>query len=143
MADDDDGATTRTTSTASSALHHGNPRSWILQVGGSAGRLCGVANSHLMPNTTGSSTINDTALVLAMTELLLDVFHASESLQLDLSLSIRQKMALNNRKYPVELCKVCTVRRLLHSPLLFELQAECIMHHVSCRRKGAVRNIGF
>lgn len=96
-----------------------NPRSWILQVGVSAGRLCGVANSHLLDptthnttttttssNTSNSNSHNDTALVLCMTDLLLDLYQTSQSLNLHLIVSIRNKLELNNRKYPVELCKV-------------------------------------
>jgi hypothetical protein len=43
-----------------------------------------------------------------MSELLHDVWRSSQSLQLDLILSIRNKLELNRRKYPVELCKVRT-----------------------------------
>jgi hypothetical protein len=105
----DGNANANTSSSSSSSDLQTNPRTWILQVGVSAGRLCGVANSHLLYHANSSNTTEkNTVLVLAMTELLLDLFHTSQSLQLDLILSIRRKMALNNRKYPVELCKVCT-----------------------------------
>jgi hypothetical protein len=79
-----------------------NPRSCILQVGVSTGRLCGVANTHMSGKQQDSSKV----LVLAMSELLHDVWRSSQSLQLDLILSIRNKIELNRRKYPVELCKV-------------------------------------
>lgn len=86
-----------------------NPRSCILQVGVSAGRLCGVANSHLsMRSGEGFSfpTHTRTVLVSAMSDLLLDLFRTSQSLQLNLIHCIHNKLELNNKKYPVELCKV-------------------------------------
>ena len=79
-----------------------NPRSCILQVGVSAGRLCGVANSHLLDENGSQSR----ALVLAMTDLLRDLHRASQSLNLNIVRSIHTKLELNNRKYPVSLCKV-------------------------------------
>jgi hypothetical protein len=45
-------------------------------------------------------------LVLSMSELLQALMETASSLHLNLILAIRNKMALNNRKYPVELCKV-------------------------------------
>ncbi len=79
-----------------------DPRSCILQVGVSTGRLCGVANSHLLANNCHS---HDTALVMAMTDLFVDLYRTSESLDLNLVLAIQNKLILNCRKYPVELCK--------------------------------------
>lgn len=84
-----------------------SPRYCILQVGVSAGRLCGVGNSHFFSD---KQTTTNTALVLAMTDLLVDLYRTSRSLDLNLSVSIRHKLELNNRKYPVELCKVSTAR---------------------------------
>jgi hypothetical protein len=43
---------------------------------------------------------------LSMSELLKALMETASSLNLNLSLAIRSKVALNNRKYPVELCKV-------------------------------------
>ena len=86
-------------------------RSYILQVGVSAGRLCGVANSHLLDV---SKAANDhMALILAMTDLLIDLWRTSQSLQLNLVVAIHKKLALNKKKYPVEHCKVRTNR--IHS----------------------------
>lgn len=76
-----------------------NPRSCILQVGVSAGRLCGVANSHLLDNY-------ETSLVMAMADLFVDLYRTSQSLNLNLVVAIRNKLELNCRKYPVDLCKV-------------------------------------
>eukprot|EP00980_Cylindrotheca_fusiformis_P014618 scaffold3963_cov65-Cylindrotheca_fusiformis.AAC.3 len=86
-----------------------NPRSCILQVGVCAGRLCCVANTHLstttMADKTNASNNNTTVLVLAMSELLQALWETAKSLNLDLILAIHNKLELNNRKYPVELCK--------------------------------------
>lgn len=95
-----------------------NPRSCILQVGVSAGILCGVANSHhdslvssssKSKDSEGKNDNDDKVLVAAMSNLLHDLWKASCSLDLNLVKCIRQKLELNRRKYPVELCKVCTV----------------------------------
>eukprot|EP00980_Cylindrotheca_fusiformis_P016118 scaffold4790_cov98-Cylindrotheca_fusiformis.AAC.2 len=102
-----------TTSTDSMTMtNKSNPRSCILQVGVCAGRLCGVANTHLSKTTTmtdktnaSSNNNNTTVLVLAMSELLQALWETAKSLNLDLILAIHNKLELNNRKYPVELCK--------------------------------------
>lgn len=106
--------------------HDGSPRSWILQVGVSAGRLCGVANSHLYPSNNNNDNDNKAmahtktttttkydydhshqhALTLSMTELLMDLYYTSQSFHLNLIDCIHHKLELNHRKYPVELCKV-------------------------------------
>lgn len=73
------------------------PRSCILHVGACAGKLCGLANTNLS---------HDEELVACMSELLQALLDTATSLQLDLIRSIRNKMALNAKKYPVKLCKV-------------------------------------
>jgi hypothetical protein len=93
---------------------HDNPRSCILQVGVSAGRLCGVANTHMLDNNNpkqtqppqSSTDKSEVVLVLAMSELLQDLLRTSQSLKLNIIVAIRSKMALNKKKYPAELCKV-------------------------------------
>jgi hypothetical protein len=45
-------------------------------------------------------------LVLAMTDMLLDLYRTSQSLDLNLVVAIYNKLELNRRKYPVDLCKV-------------------------------------
>jgi hypothetical protein len=93
--------------------HYSNPRSCILQVGVSAGRLCGVANTHMLDNNPKqqqpppqSSDKATVVLVLAMSELLQDLLRTSQSLKLNIIVAIHNKLALNKKKYPVELCKV-------------------------------------
>jgi hypothetical protein len=89
--------------------HISNPRSCILQVGVSAGRLCGVANTHMLDNPkqqAPQSSDKTVVLVLTMSELLQDLWQTSQSLHLNISVAIRNKLALNNKKYPAELCKV-------------------------------------
>jgi hypothetical protein len=84
-----------------------NPRSCILQVGCSAGRLCGVANTHMNPHKTETmASMNGDVVVLAMSELLHDLWLTSQSLNMNLIVAVRNKLALNNIKYPVEHCKV-------------------------------------
>jgi hypothetical protein len=95
---------TNTNGSSSSSTSRSNPRSCILQVGACAGHLCGVANTHLAAAESNSTTT--TVLVLSMSELLKALMETASSLHLDLSLAIRSKVALNNRKYPAELCKV-------------------------------------
>eukprot|EP00934_Nitzschia_sp_Nitz4_P000791 Nitzschia sp. Nitz4//scaffold285_size24199//6968//7915//NITZ4_008422-RA/size24199-snap-gene-0.17-mRNA-1//1//CDS//3329545707//791//frame0 len=80
-----------------------NPRSCVLQIGVSVGRLCGVANSHLIQDATSPHQTN--VLVSAIGDLFGDLFRTSQSLHLNLIQCIHNKLELNNRKYPVELCK--------------------------------------
>jgi len=89
-----------------------NPRSCILNVGECAGRLCGLANTHLPLVTSGKDTTkNDilpehqSELALCMSQLLQALLNTASCVQLDLIRSIHNKMALNAKKYPVELCK--------------------------------------
>jgi hypothetical protein len=95
--------------------YRNNPRSCILQVGVSAGRLCGVANTHMLDDPKQQqqeppkASENTVVLVLAMSELLQDLWRTSQSLKLNITVSIRNKLVLNKKKYPVGLCKVSTV----------------------------------
>jgi hypothetical protein len=102
--------TNSSTSSSGSSSSSSNPRSCILQVGACAGRLCGVANTHLAAAEANSdqypAATTTTVLVLSMSELLQALMETASSLHLNLILAIRNKVALNNRKYPVELCKV-------------------------------------
>ncbi|KAL3936574.1 MAG: hypothetical protein SGBAC_008143 [Bacillariaceae sp.] len=89
-----------------------HPRSCILIVGERAGRLCGLANSHLPMVASGKdATKNDVPedkkeeLAACMSELLQALLDTATSLNLDIIRSIHNKMALNAKKYPVELCK--------------------------------------
>ncbi len=85
-----------------------DPRSCILKVGASAGQLCNVAN-QLAPEpfeTTECET--DALLTLALAELFASLWLTAKALRLDWVKSIRSKMALNAKKYPVEHCKVWT-----------------------------------
>jgi len=89
-----------------------HPRSCILIVGESAGKLCGLANTHLPLVASGKDeTKNDVPedkkdeLAVCMSKLLQALLDTATSLNLDLIRSIHNKMALNAKKYPVELCK--------------------------------------
>eukprot|EP00536_Pseudo-nitzschia_multiseries_P005524 jgi/Psemu1/285834/fgenesh1_pg.104_\ len=83
-----------------------NPRTRILAVGASAGRLCGVGMG-LPPDGTTLSARDAERLTSALSDLMADLCAAASSLPLELNWvrSIRAKMALNARKYPVEHCK--------------------------------------
>ena len=111
-----------------------NPRSFILQVGVVTGRLCSLALSHLphIPNhpsnhannsndrtygrlstgnppaskTTTSAATTSVVLVLCLAELLQSLLDTAHSVNISLSQAIRNKLLLNQKKYPVELCKV-------------------------------------
>ena len=83
-----------------------SPRSCILQIGCSAGKLCGIANTHLADYDSNAKPKNNTVLVLAIKNVLKDLWITSQALNLNISFAIRSKMALNKKKYPVELCKV-------------------------------------
>jgi hypothetical protein len=84
------------------------PRSCIFRVGECAGRLCGISNTHLSTTKPFTET-NNTVLVLGMSELLQALMETATSLDLNLIFAIQNKLALNKRKYPVELCKVSNV----------------------------------
>ena len=97
-----------------------NPRSCILQVGVYAGRLCEVANTHPgmityddddsgnSSTTTNNSNNNeqyDRRLVSTLADLWYSLYETSVSLQLNMIVSIENKLELNAKKYPVEHCK--------------------------------------
>ena len=71
-----------------------NPRSCILRVGERAGRLCGIANTHLV----SKSFSNNVTLVLCMAELLHALMETASCLELNLILSI-QKVRFADKKY--------------------------------------------
>ena len=85
-----------------------DPRSCILRVGEAAGRLCGIATrpGKLVPSKDDDDD-DDDALVEALAEVFLRLWLTARALKLDWVRSIRSKMALNAKKYPVEHCKVC------------------------------------
>jgi hypothetical protein len=97
-------------------------RSLILNVGILTGRLCGVANTHLPPDNSNSnsnsnrnrkigssSPTNECVVVSAISDLFQGLMQTAHSVDISLPLAISKKLALNNKKYPVELCKVSTV----------------------------------
>ena len=104
-----------------------DPRSCILGVGASAGKLCWVAN-QMVPerddesgelsssSSTPQSLSQEELLTEALAELFASLWLTAKALRLDWVKSIRSKMALNAKKYPVEHCKVRTT------------------HYVRCRR---------
>ena len=93
-----------------------DPRSCILRVGASAGKLCVVANQlgpELERNDVDDDILEheqpqhpDEALTEALAELFASLWLTAKALRLDWVKSIRSKMALNAKKYPVEHCKV-------------------------------------
>ena len=88
-----------------------DPRSCILGVGTSAGKLCAVANQMVpeLQRTVDSERESEspsTLLTEALAELFASLWLTAKSLRLDWVKSIRSKMALNAKKYPVEHCKV-------------------------------------
>lgn len=90
-----------------------DPRSCILEVGACAGKLCCVAN-QLGPESLETLELNSETKALltkALAELFASLWLTAKALRLDWVKSIRSKMALNAKKYPVEHCKV---RGILH-----------------------------
>jgi len=92
-----------------------DPRSCILGVGASAGKLCWVANQmvperddesgELSSSSPSQSMSQDELLTEALAELFASLWLTAKALRLDWVKSIRSKMALNAKKYPVEHCK--------------------------------------
>ena len=85
-----------------------DPRSCILEVGACAGKLCCVAN-QFSPETYENLELESEAksiLTQALAELFASLWLTAKALRLDWVKSIRSKMALNAKKYPVEHCKV-------------------------------------
>ncbi|CAJ1937940.1 unnamed protein product [Cylindrotheca closterium] len=83
-----------------------HPRSCILTVGATAGKLCMLANTHMPSDPTMTPVMDkQEELAACMSELLQALLETAKSLNLDLIRSIHNKMALNAKKYPVELCK--------------------------------------
>lgn len=96
-----------------------DPRSCILGVGASAGKLCWVANQMVPERDDESGELSssspsqlmsqDELLTEALAELFASLWLTAKALRLDWVKSIRSKMALNAKKYPVEHCKVRTI----------------------------------
>jgi dCTP diphosphatase len=106
--DNNKNATTTTTTLL------GNPRSCILQVGVYAGRLCEIANTH--PGmityyddrnniTNKNNEQHDRRLVSTLADLWNSLYETCQALQLNMIVSIYNKLELNAKKYPVEHCK--------------------------------------
>jgi hypothetical protein len=86
-------------------------RSLILNVGILTGRLCGVANTHLPQDTRKNmqpSPSNEAVVVSAISDLFSGLMQTARSVDISLPQAISKKLTLNNKKYPVELCKVST-----------------------------------
>jgi hypothetical protein len=105
-----------------------NPRSCILQIGVHAGRLCELANTHpamiyslsSRKNQRGCDTptqkdagglvtsyVSSTDhLAFTMADLFFSLWLTSRVLKLNMIVAIQNKLRLNEKKYPVELCKV-------------------------------------
>lgn len=107
-----------------------NPRSCILQVGVYAGRLCELANTHPAmvvatipnnrPTTTGIMAMKESSsgilssspftstdhLVTTMADLFVSLWLTCRVLKLNMIVAIQGKLELNEKKYPVEHCKV-------------------------------------
>jgi hypothetical protein len=100
-----------------------NPRSCILQIGVHAGRLCELANTHpemvysVSPrNRHACDTETNFAvqsyssstdyLTWTMADMFFSLWLTSRVLKLNIILAIENKLKLNEKKYPVELCKV-------------------------------------
>jgi hypothetical protein len=87
-------------------------RSLILNVGILTGRLCSIANTHLPPDTNNSSSSmllsshTSVVVVSAISDLFQSLMQTANSVDISLPLAISKKLVLNNKKYPVELCKV-------------------------------------
>lgn len=84
-------------------MFRNDPRSCIMQVGADAGRLCTIGNQLLvLPSTEDAS---DDSLTETLSDLFASLCNTAESLNLNWIRSIRSKMELNAKKYPVEHCK--------------------------------------
>ena len=102
-----------------------DPRSCILRIGAQAGKLCQLGLTMTTPktkaqlNTFGGkklfddqddqdqddTTTNSSELMDTMTALFIGLWNLSSSLQLNWIDSVRSKMVLNAKKYPIEHCK--------------------------------------
>lgn len=88
-----------------------DPRSCILEVGASAGKLCCVANQLVKEANESLERETDPLLTQALVEIFASLWLTTKALRLDWVKSIRSKMALNAKKYPVEHCKVRETKR--------------------------------
>jgi hypothetical protein len=88
-------------------------RSLILNVGILTGRLCSVANTHMPQDNnklglSPTSPTNECVVVSVISDLFQGLMQTAHSVDISLPQAISKKLALNNKKYPVELCKVST-----------------------------------
>jgi hypothetical protein len=86
-------------------------RSLILNVGILTGRLCSVANTHMPQDNnklglSPTSPTNECVVVSVISDLFQGLMQTAHSVDISLPQAISKKLALNNKKYPVELCKV-------------------------------------
>ena len=112
MNDNNTSDTTNNDNNNDKQQHLLSTRSLILNVGILTGRLCGVANTHMPPDNSkvgSSSPTNECVVVSAISDLFQGLMQTAHSLDISLPLAISKKLALNNKKYPVELCKVSSV----------------------------------
>ncbi|OEU06521.1 hypothetical protein FRACYDRAFT_254541 [Fragilariopsis cylindrus CCMP1102] len=106
-----------------------DPRSCILRVGANAGKLCQLANEMIPDSSRGNNSGGDGSssnsskklfcdaddeninleselvLVEVLTDLFIALWATSQSLKLNWIYSIRSKIKLNAKKYPVEHCR--------------------------------------
>lgn len=115
-----------------------NPRSCVLHIGGCAGKLCGLANTHLPfapsgmdDNKNSIVPTHQAELASCIGELLQALLDAATCFQLDLIRSIHNKMSLNAKKYPVELCKV-SLWDIFFCFRLRLIRLIKLMNHVHC-----------
>jgi hypothetical protein len=91
--------------------HLRSTRSLILNVGILTGRLCSVANTHMPQDNnklglSPTSPTNECVVVSVISDLFQGLMQTAHSVDISLPQAISKKLALNNKKYPVELCKV-------------------------------------
>lgn len=99
-------------------------RNCILQVSASAGQLCAVAMQW--PFQADDDLSSSKMLTVTLAELLQNLHSTASALDLNLAVAIQAKLKLNEKKYPVELCKVRelassharTISSLLRCPML-------------------------
>ena len=94
-----------------------SPRSCILRVGAKSGRLCAWMAEHEEDTVAIASTAQEPEVsffVMAMVDLLKELYWTSISLNLHWVQAVHSKLELNRRKYPVELCKVRRCRNTDH-----------------------------
>jgi hypothetical protein len=94
-----------------------NPRSCVMQVASAVGQLCHLAIDHFpsLQNGQQAPRLSRESHLLVMeciTELLTILQITATAFNIPLLLSVQKKLALNNLKYPAELCKVSANHRV-------------------------------